>query len=197
MSTKNASGIIECLRLRGGGISRKRGESGREEKRGKNGIVLHQRGKVSNCRASKWEIWRNGISKCKLLFVRNYKRCILEQCAMWEKQISGSALETPMQIKYFFSNWTSKYISLCKDYFWPPEASFLDQTGSGKWMEKLFLEKKKTTRQWNMTRSLFVNIAFGSNQIQVLFAFDTRFEKYFIQVSVRTCPAGGAVSVSS
>ena len=35
MSTKNASGIIECLRLRGGGISRKRGESGREEKKGR------------------------------------------------------------------------------------------------------------------------------------------------------------------
>ena len=138
MSKKNASGIIECLRLRGGGISRKRGESGREEKRGGNGIVLHQRGKVSNCRASKWEIWRNGISKCKLLFVRNYKRCILEQCAMWEKQISGSALETPMQIIFL-----KKYISVCKDYFWPPEASFLDQTGSGKWMEKAIFGEEK------------------------------------------------------
>ena len=90
-----------------------------------------------------------------------------------------------------------KYISVCKDYFWPPEASFLDQTGSGKWMEKLFLEKKKTTQQLAMTRSLFPNIAFGSIRMQVFFAFDTRFEKYFIQVSVRTCPAGGAVSGSS
>ena len=82
-------------------FEKKGGRVGERKKRGGNGIVLHQRGKVSNCRASKWEIWRNGISKCKLLFVRNYKRCILEQCAMWEKQISGSALETPMQIKYF------------------------------------------------------------------------------------------------
>ena len=97
MSTKNASGIIECLRLRG--ISRKKG--GKWARGIKRGIVLHQRGKVSNCRASKWEIWRNGISKCKLLFVRNYKRCILEQSAMWEKQISGSALETSTQIKCF------------------------------------------------------------------------------------------------
>ena len=45
MSTKNASGIIECLRLRGGGISRKKGG---EWARGK-------KGRERNCAPSEGE----------------------------------------------------------------------------------------------------------------------------------------------
>ena len=159
--------------------------------------MLHQRGKVSNCRASKWEIWRNGISKCKLLFVRNYKRCILEQCAMWEKQISGSALETPMQIKYFSQTEHQNIFHCVRTTFGHQRLPFSTKQDLANGWKKLFLEKKKTTQQLAMTRSLFPNIAFGSIRMQVFFAFDTRLEKYFIQVSVRTCPAGGAVSGSS
>ena len=147
MSTKNASGIIECLGSEEEEFREKRGESGREEKRGGNGIVLHQRGKVSNCRASKWEIWRNGISKCKLLFVRNYKRCILEQCAMWEKQISGSALETPMQIKYFSQTEHQNIFHCVRTTFGHQRLPFSTKQDLANGWKKLFLEKKKTTRQ--------------------------------------------------
>ena len=128
---------------------------GERKKRGGNGIVLHQRGKVSNCRASKWEIWRNGISKCKLLFVRNYKRCILEQCAMWEKQISGSALETPMQIKYFSQTEHQNIFHCVRTTFGHQRLPFSTKQDLANGWKKLFLEKKKTTQQLAMTRSLF------------------------------------------
>ena len=116
---------------------------GERKKRGGNGIVLHQRGKVSNCRASKWEIWRNGISKCKLLFVRNYKRCILEQCAMWEKQISGSALETPMQIKYFSQTEHQNIFHCVRTTFGHQRLPFSTKQDLANGWKKLFLEKKK------------------------------------------------------
>ena len=159
--------------------------------------MLHQRGKVSNCRASKWEIWRNGISKCKLLFVRNYKRCILEQCAMWEKQISGSALETPMLIKYFSQTEHQNIFHCVRTTFGHQRLPFSTKQDLANGWKKLFLETKKTTQQWAMTRSLFANIAFSSNSNQSFVCVRYSIREIFYSSKCTYLPCWGAVLGSS
>ena len=63
--------------------------------------------------------------------------------------------------------------------------------------KKLFLETKKTTQQWAMTRSLFANIAFGSNSNPSFVCVRYSIREIFYSSKCTYLPCWGAVSGSS
>ena len=63
--------------------------------------------------------------------------------------------------------------------------------------KKLFLETKKTTQQWAMTRSLFANIAFSSNSNQSFVCVRYSIGEIFYSSKCTYLPCWGAVLGSS
>ena len=62
--------------------------------------------------------------------------------------------------------------------------------------KKLFLETKKTTQQWAMTRSLFANIAFGSNSNPSFVCVRYSIREIFYSSKCTYLPCLGAMSGS-